>query len=278
MIIFQKSRARSVWRTIVFYLLVVLITSFFLFPIAWMLMASLKNQIQNLAIPPVIFFTPTLENYKETFLQTPFPRYTWNSFVVAAGSTFLGLIVGVPAAFSIARFKKNGFALAVLTARIMPAISYLLPWYIFFLYLGLIGSFTSLILTHLTVGFPIITWMLISAFEEIPRELEDSTLIDGGSIYTVFFRIALPLTAPAIAASAIIAFIFSWNNFLFSIVLAGASTRPLPVAIFNFVSYMNINVGGMAAAAVVVTAPPMILALLAQRYIISGLTMGAVKD
>ena len=277
MIIFQKSRARSVWRTMVFYLLVVLITSFFLFPIAWMVMASLKNQIQNLAIPPVIFFTPTLENYQETFLQTPFPRYTWNSFVVAGGSTFLGLIVGVPAAFSIARFRKNGFALAVLTARIMPAISYLLPWYIFFLYLGLIGSFTSLILTHLTVGFPIITWMLISAFEEIPRELEDSTLIDGGSIYTVFFRIALPLTAPAIAASAIIAFIFSWNNFLFSIVLAGASTRPLPVAIFNFVSYMNINVGGMAAAAVVVTAPPMILALLAQRYIISGLTMGAVK-
>lgn len=277
MLIAQRVKARSVWRMVLYYALIILITVFFLFPVAWMVMASLKNQVQNLAIPPVIFFEPTVENYQETFLRTPFPKYVWNSFVVGAGSTFLGLVVGVPAAFSIARFKQNGLALAILSARIMPGISYLLPWYIFFLHLGLIGSFTSLILTHLTVGLPIITWMLIGAFEEVPRELEDCTVVDGGSIYTVLFRVALPLVAPAIAASAIIAFIFSWNNFLFSIVLAGARTRPLPVAIFNFVSYLNINVGGMAAAAVVVTAPPMILALLAQRYIVSGLTMGAVK-
>lgn len=277
MLVSQRIRHGARWRTVLSYAVIILITAFFLFPVAWMVMASLKNQVQNLAIPPVILFEPTLKNYHETFVRTPMLQYTLNSFVVAAGSTLLGLLVGVPAAFSIARFKQNGLALAILTARIMPGISYLLPWYIFFLQLGLVGSFTSLILSHLTVGLPIITWMLIGAFEEIPGELEDCTLVDGGSIYTVFFRIALPLTAPAMAASAIIAFIFSWNNFLFSIVLAGARTRPLPVAIFNFVSYMNIDIGGMAAAAVLVTTPPMILALLAQRYIVSGLTMGAVK-
>ena len=178
MLITQRSRTRSTWQTVLFYALVILVVGFFLFPIAWMVMASLKTQVQNLAIPPVILFRPTLENYQEALVRTPFLRYTWNSFVVATGSTLVGLLVGVPAAFSIARFKQNGFAVAILTARIMPAISYLLPWYIFFLYLGLIGSFTSLILTHLTVAFPIITWMLISAFEEIPRELEDSNVID----------------------------------------------------------------------------------------------------
>lgn len=277
MLISQRQRRRPLWQSALFYAAIALVSIFFLFPIIWMVMSSFKTQLDNLAVPPVFLFQPTLENYQETFVRTPFLQYAWNSFVVGAGSTLLGLLVGIPAAYSIARFKQHGLALAILTARIMPGISYLLPWYIFFLNLRLIGSYTALILTHLTVGLPIITWMLIGAFEDIPQELEDCTLVDGGTIYTVFLRIALPLTVPAIAAAAIISFIFSWNNFLFSIILAGSRTRPLPVAIFNFVSYLNIDVGGMAAAATVITAPPMILALLAQRYIVSGLTMGAVK-
>lgn len=274
----SKRRIRHViWKTALFYTVISGITLFFLFPIIWMIMASFKTQIDNLAIPPVFVFKPTLENYRETFIRNPFLKYTWNSFVVAALSTLIGLVVGAPAAYSIARFKQRGLSVVILTARIMPAISYLLPWYILFLRFKMIGTYESLILTHLTVGLPIIIWMLIGAFEDLPHELEDSTLVDGGSIYTVFIRVALPLTIPTIAASAIIAFIFSWNNFLFSIILASAATRPLPVAVFNFVSYLNINVGGLAAAATVITGIPMLLALFAQRYIVSGLTMGAVK-
>jgi len=265
------------WKRVAFYILLTALTLFFLFPIIWMAMASFKTQVDNLATPPILLFEPTLENYRETFIRNPFPRYTWNSFVVAAGSTAIGVLVGAPAAFSIARHKQRGLAIIILTARIMPAISYLLPWYILLLRVKMVGTYESLIATHLTVGLPIITWMLIGAFEDIPYELEDSTLVDGGSILTVFLRVALPLTAPTIAAASIIAFIFSWNNFLFSIILAGAATRPLPVAVFNFVSYLNINVGGLAAAATVITGIPMLLALLAQRYIVSGLTMGAVK-
>ncbi len=270
-------RERAVWKRSLFYLALTLLTLFFLFPIIWMAMASFKTQVDNLATPPVVLFEPTLENYRETFIRNPFPRYTWNSFVVAAASTAIGVVVGAPAAFSIARYRQRGLAVVILAARIMPAISYLLPWYILFLRLKMVGTYESLIATHLTVGLPIITWMLIGAFEELPAELEDSTLVDGGSILTVFLRVALPLSAPTIAAASIIAFIFSWNNFLFSIILAGAATRPLPVAVFNFVSYLNINVGGLAAAATVITGIPMLLALLAQRYIVSGLTMGAVK-
>lgn len=277
MIIANRQQKHTSWKTALFYLVIIATTLFFLFPIIWMVMASFKTQVDNLATPPVVIFTPTLENYRETFVRNPFPDYTWNSFLVAAASTAVGVLVGAPAAFSIARFKQRGLSLVILTARIMPAISYLLPWYILFLRLKMIGTYESLILTHLTVGLPIITWMLVGAFEEVPYELEDSTLVDGGSIYTVFLRVALPLTAPTIAAASIIAFIFSWNNFLFSIILAGAATRPLPVAVFNFVSYLNINVGGLAAAATVITGIPMLLALLAQRYIVSGLTMGAVK-
>lgn len=273
----DRRRRAMDWKRAVFYAVLVALMLFFLFPIIWMVMASFKTQVDNLATPPVLFFEPTLENYRETFIRNPFPRYTWNSFVVAAGSTVIGVLVGAPAAFSIARYKQRGLAIVILTARIMPAISYLLPWYILLLRVKMVGTYESLIATHLTVGLPIITWMLIGAFEDLPDELEDSTLVDGGSILTVFLRVALPLTAPTIAAASIIAFIFSWNNFLFSIILAGAATRPLPVAVFNFVSYLNINVGGLAAAATVITGIPMLLALLAQRYIVSGLTMGAVK-
>ncbi len=177
-------RERAVWKRSLFYLALTLLTLFFLFPIIWMAMASFKTQVDNLATPPVVLFEPTLENYRETFIRNPFPRYTWNSFVVAAASTAIGVVVGAPAAFSIARFRQRGLAVVILAARIMPAISYLLPWYILFLRLKMVGTYESLIATHLTVGLPIITWMLIGAFEELPAELEDSTLVDGGSILT----------------------------------------------------------------------------------------------
>ncbi|MEL7673624.1 MAG: hypothetical protein AAGU78_07785 [Chloroflexota bacterium] len=119
-------RERAVWKRSLFYLALTLLTLFFLFPIIWMAMASFKTQVDNLATPPVVLFEPTLENYRETFIRNPFPRYTWNSFVVAAASTAIGVVVGAPAAFSIARFRQRGLAVVILAARIMPAISYLL--------------------------------------------------------------------------------------------------------------------------------------------------------
>ena len=136
----------------------------------------------------------------------------------------------------------------------------------------------ALILTHLIVGLPIIIWVMISFFEDVPADLEDAALIDGCSYFSAFWRIALPLVKPGVVATAILSFVFSWNNFLFSVILAGRSTRTLPIAVYTMISYEEINWGTLAAAATLITLPVLLVALLAQRHIVSGLTFGAVKQ
>ncbi len=269
------------WRkalyTTAFYLVVILTLVPFLFVFFWMILSSFKSQVLNTAYPPVWFFVPTLENYQKVFQENAIVTFAKNSFIVAFGATGLGLLLGLPAAFSIARYKQQGLGLAILIARIQPGISFLLPLFVIFTRVKLIDTYIALILTHLIVTLPIIVWMMISYFEDIPSELEDSALVDGCNVYSAFWRIALPLTRPGIAASAILAFIFSWNNFLFSLVLSSYRTKTLPVAVFNFMSYEEINWGGLTAAATLITLPVLLLVLLVQRHIVRGLTIGAVK-
>lgn len=259
------------------YLLMAVVLLIILFPFIWMVLTSFRNQIANTSAVPVWFFTPTLENYRNVIQGNDFLLFTWNSLVVATFSTLLGLVLGLPAAYSIARFKQNGFALAILIARLTPYITYLVPWYLAFRALGLIDTYIALTLTHLIVGMPLIIWIMISFFEDVPPELEEAAFVDGSSRLGVFFRIVLPLAAPGVVAASILAFIFSWNQFLFSLILSGPNTRPVPVAVFNFISYGQIDFGGLGAAAVLITLPVILLTLVIQRYIVSGLTMGAVK-
>ena len=247
------------------------------FPFYWMILTSFRSQVDNTSPVPVWFFEPTLDNYRNVIQRNDFLRYTWNSFVIAFLSTGFGLVLGLPAAYSIARFKQNGLALAILVARLTPYITYLVPWYIAFRQLRMIDTFTALTLTHLIVGLPLIVWIMISFFEDVPRELEEAAFVDGASRLSTFFRIVLPISGPGIVAASILAFIFSWNQFLFSLVLSGPNTQPVPVAVFNFISYGQIDFGGLGAAAVLITLPVVLLTLFIQRYIVTGLTMGAVK-
>jgi multiple sugar transport system permease protein len=196
---------------------------------------------------------------------------------VALGSTVLGLVLGLPAAYAIAKYKQSGLGLLILVARIVPGISFLIPWFIIFSRLGMIDTYTSLILSHMLVTMPFIIWVMIPFFEGLPHELEESARVDGCTMMGAFIRIMLPISWPGIITSSILAFIFSWNNFMFSLILAGDNTKTLPIAIFNFLSYSDINWGGLMAASVIITAPVLVIALAAQRYIIAGLTGGAVK-
>jgi len=274
----KKRRTTDVLRTTGYYALVCLAMLPTLFVFYWMVTLSLKTQVEAAGYPPHFFrFAVTFKNYAEVFQKNPFVLYIWNSAVVAAGSTALGLIVGLPAAFSIARWRQQGLALTVLVARIIPGISYLIPWYVLFRHLHLVDTYLALILTHLVVSLPLIIWVLIGFFEDVPEELEHAALIDGCSYYSAFWRIALPLVRPGIVAAAILSFIFSWNNFLFSVILAGRHTRTLPIAVFNMISYEEISWGPLAAAATMITLPVIILTLIVQRHIVSGLTFGAVK-
>lgn len=250
-----------------------------LFVFYWMVTLSLKTQVEAAGYPPHFFhFHATFANYAEVFAKNPFLQYVWNSLVVAMGSTLLGLAVGLPASFSIARWRQQGLALVILVARIVPGISYLIPWYILFRALHMVDTYTALILTHLVVGLPLIIWVLIGFFEDVPPDLHDAALIDGCSYVGVFWRVAIPLVRPGIMAAAILSFIFSWNNFLFSVILAGRHTRTLPVAVFSMINYEEISWGPLAAAATMITLPVIVLTLLVQRHIVSGLTVGAVKQ
>ena len=171
----------------------------------------------------------------------------------------------------------NRSALVVLMARVIPGVSLLVPWYYVFSNLKMVGGFTVLILSHMFVSLPLIVYIMMGYFDGLPLELEESALVDGLTHIGAFRRITLPLSVPGIATAGILSFIFSWNNFMFALVLSGSETKTLPVAIFDFVGYASIDWGGLMAAATVVTLPIMMIALFAQKYVVSGLTAGATK-
>ncbi|MDY4398003.1 MAG: carbohydrate ABC transporter permease [Eubacteriales bacterium] len=248
------------------------------FPIFWMFLSSFQpNQTIINANRGIFDFVPTLENYINVIKKYDFLKYSWNSFVVAALATVFSLIIGLPCAYVVARFKLRKASMIVLLVRMIPGISFLLPWFSIFARLGLRDTYAALILTHMLVALPFIVWIMIPNFESIPMELQEAAWIDGCTQYGAFWRIVLRLSIPGIFTASLLAFIFSWNNFMFSLILAGRNTLTLPVAIFNFVSYAYVDWGGLMAGATIITLPIVLLSLCLQKYIISGLTAGAVK-
>lgn len=251
---------------------------FTIFPILWMGLASIQpNQSIINANKGLFDFVPTLENYISVVTEYDFLQYSWNSLVVGVCATVFSLIIGLPAAYVIAKYKMRKASMVVLLVRMIPGISFLLPWFSIFSAMGLRDTYTALILSHMLVAMPYIVWTMIPNFEAIPSALTEAAMIDGCNQYSAFFRIVLRLSVPGIVTASLLAFIFSWNNFMFSLVLAGSRTTPLPVAIFNFVSYAYVDWGGLMAAAVIITLPIMVMSLCLQKYIVSGLTAGAVK-
>jgi multiple sugar transport system permease protein len=249
-----------------------------LFVFAWMIMTGLKTGVQNIAYPPEFLFTPTLENFKAVFEQHNFFRYLMNSLIIATLSTGLSLVLGLPAAYSIAKYRQSKIGIIILLARMTPFVSYLLPWYIIFRYLKLIDTYTALTLTHLIITLPMVAWLMVAFFESVPAELEDAAMIDGCSRLKSFLIIVLPLVRNGIATSAIMSFIFSWNQFLFSLILSGPQTKTVPVAVYNFISYGKIDWAGIGAAATLIVLPVSVFAFFVRKTIVQGLTMGALKD
>ena len=262
---------------IIFYLVVVGIALVVLFPFLWMLSSSFKTQVDIISWPPKFIFVPTLQNYVKVFGEQDFLKYFMNSTIVGAVSVGLSLILGLPAAYSIARYAQKKLAVFILLARLMPGISFLMPWYIIFSRLNLMDSYVALILSHMLIALPIVVWIMSTYFSTIPRELEESAMVDGATRQFAFLAIILPLSGPGIITATTLSFIFSWNNFMFSQVLSMEKTKTLPIAVYNFVSYAEVDWGGVMAAAVAIMAPAIILTMIFQKYVVKGLTMGAVK-
>jgi multiple sugar transport system permease protein len=249
----------------------------FMFPFAWMIISSFKTQAEILTMPPKWIFTPTFKNYVEVFEGQEFLMYMLNSFLIAVGATLAALVLGLPAAYAIARRRMPSLGFTILVARIVPGITFLIPWFMLFSRLKMVDTLPALILTHMLVTMPFVVWVMIPFFEGIPGDLIDAARVDGCTEQYAFMRVVLPISGPGIITGSIMAFVFSWNNFMFSMILTGVHTKTLPVAIFNFLSYSEVNWGGLMAAAVIITLPVLVLALVTQKYIVRGLTAGAVK-
>ena len=275
----RGGRHRRVLGRIGLYLSVAALVSPALLLFLWMLSLSLKNEADNTAFPPVFIPNPpTLANFIDVFEKNDFLLYGWNSIVVSFTATGLALLLGVPAGYGIAKAKATRAALLILVARITPGLSYLIPLFLLFQWIGLTGTLTPIVITHLVITVPIVVWIMIGFFEGLPSELEEAALVDGATIWQAFRDVALPLARPGITVALILAFIFSWNNFIFGVVLAGRETRTLPVAVYNVLTFEQISWGPLAAAALLVTLPVLLLTLLMQKEIVAGLTAGGVKS
>ncbi|MFL5196504.1 MAG: carbohydrate ABC transporter permease [Microvirga sp.] len=259
------------------FAVVVIVSPAILFFI-WMLSLSVKYEIDNAAYPPILIPERfAWKNYADVLASNRFPTYFVNSLIVTGAATLFALLVGVPAGYGIARMRAHKSAVVILIARITPGLSYLIPLFLLFQWLGLLGTLWPQIIIHLVVTVPIVIWIMIGYFETTPIELEEAARIDGATRWQVFRHVALPVAKPGLAVAFILAVIFSWNNFVFGIVLAGRETRTLPVAVYNMISFDQLSWGPLAAAALIVTAPVLLLTVLAQRQIVAGLTAGAVK-
>ena len=274
----ERGRKRSLPRNIALAFAIFVIVSPALLVFFWMLSLSLKFEIDNAAYPPVFFPSRIAwENYVTVFNSNRFLTYFMNSMIVTGSATLVAIIVGVPAGWAIARLNARKTAILVLVARMTPGLSFLIPLFLLFQWLGLSRTLWPQIIIHLVLTVPIVVWIMIGFFETTPVELEEAAIIDGANRWQVFRHVALPIAKPGIVVATILSVIFSWNNFVFGIVLAGRETRTLPVTVYNMLSFDQVAWGPLAAAALVVTLPILLLTIFAQRQIVAGLTAGAVK-
>lgn len=276
----MMAKKRLKWLALGAALILVLVV--WLFPLYWIVTTSLKTRLDAFAYPPVWAFRPTLESYNETFIvsQSPMTRFLLNSVIVSLATTLLSMVIGTASAYALARFPIRGkkhLIFWILSTRMAPPIAVVLPLFLLMKRFSLINTFPGLILAYTTFNLPFVVWMMRGFFSEISRELEEAALIDGATPWKSFWLVGIPLAAPGLVATAVFCFIFSWNEFLFSLVLTGVQTKTLPVAITAFWSTSDLKWGQFMATGVVTIAPVLAFALAVQRYLVRGITLGAIK-
>ncbi|MBW1700103.1 MAG: carbohydrate ABC transporter permease [Deltaproteobacteria bacterium] len=249
-----------------------------LFPFLWMFQMSFRPMEDIFGFS--FNFKPTLENYRA--LRTGnFPRSFWNSVAASISSTLLSLIIGVPAAYSLSRARfqmQNKIALWILSTRMAPPIAFTIPFFLAYRHLHLQDTILGLVLIYLTFNLALVIWMMQTYFDAIPQTLEEAAWVDGCSVWGTFLRITLPLTAPGLAATAVLCFIYSWNDFFFALILTRTKAMTAPVAIVNFMQYEGWEWGKIAAGGTLVMLPVVIFSFLVRHYLIRGLIAGSVKE
>jgi multiple sugar transport system permease protein len=272
---------RTVGQTTFIYVMIALTLVVFIGPIIWFIMLAFRAPGDTYSIPPTVFFKPTLESFNVTFVDPGNnARQLLNSLIVSTGATLLSLPFSLAAAYSLSRYRMKGkrFVMMWYISLLMaPPIVFVIPYFILMTWIGWSGTYQAMIVILQTITIPFSVWLLKSFVDEMPVELEEAALVDGASRLQAFFRITLPLALPGIIVTSIFAFVFSWNNVLFPLVLSKQATSTLPVGTISFFASTGVFWNQIAATAVVAMLPPMIIFLALGRYVVRGLTFGAVK-
>jgi multiple sugar transport system permease protein len=261
------------------YVLVVVALAFFLFPIVWIGLTAFKTGDEILESPPIwIPSHPSLRMFQNV-IESGVLNALRNSLIIATLSTLLALIVGSLAAYGLARYKVGGDNLPffILSQRFMPAVAVIFPFVLVFKTLRWMDTYQALVLIYLTFNLPYAVWMMRGFFVEIPVEIEESALVDGCSPFGAFWRIALPLVTPGLVATGVFCFIFSWTEFFFAVCLTRLNVTPLSVFLVNFFGKFTVFWGEIGATSLMAMIPLFLLSFIVQRYLVRGLTMGAVK-
>ena len=251
------------------------------FPVIWGLLTSFKAERDVLAYPPVWLFKPTLDNYREVmFGASSILPNIWSSCVVSVSATLLTMLFAVPAAYALARLRypaKRTSGFYVLATQMLPPVGLIIPYYLALQKIGWLDSYSGLTVIYLTFSLPFAIWLMVSYFEDVPFEMEEAALLDRAGRLRALWYVILPQVRGGIAVTAIFVFLNAWNEFMFAVVLGGNRVRPVTVAMFNFISVEQTQWARLAAGAMLAMAPVILIGILAQRHIVKGLTVGAVK-
>ncbi len=285
-------KQRKNWFSIIgTNLLLIVIFIFFLFPILWMVGMSFKTIEDILSWPPKFLFTPTLANYKAIIfsqmevkgvgnIAIDFMSSFWHTLIISAGAVIVSVILGVPAAYAISRFKFKGrddMAFTFLSFRFGPELLVIIPIFFIFQRIGLYDTFIGMIWVYQLITMPMVIWIMRSYVDDVPVDFEDACVVDGYPRWKAVLKIILPIIRPGIAASALLAFIYAWNNFLFALVLGSSKTSTLTISAMKFISAEALRYGIMSAGIVISFLPILVFSVVAQRYFVRGLSMGAIK-
>ena len=279
----KNKRQQIIWQKVLFNLGLVLLLLVTLGPILWLFLNSFKTNVDALSIPPRIIFRPTFVDYSAVVIQNPnFARFYFNSIFSSVISTLVVLVLGIPAAYALARFRFRGkllLAFIILATRMVPQVAIGIPTYLIMLRIGLLDTYTALIVSFVAFNLPFSIWLMIGFIKIIPVELEEAAAIDGCSRLQAILRVVLPLTGPGLAAVGILVMIVCWREFFLPLILTSSPhAKTLSVVAGNFITDYGINWGQMSAFSMLTFLPVIIIAVYAQKYLISGLTMGAVKE
>ena len=268
-------------RALVLWLVAGLLLAIWAFPVLWGLLTSFKTERDVLAYPPTVVFEPTLDNYREViFGGSSILPNLWSSFVVSTAATLLTMLFAVPAAYALARLRypaRRASGFYILATQMLPPVGLIIPYYLVLQGIGWLDTYSGLTAIYLTFSLPFAIWLMVSYFEDIPLEMEEAALLDRAGRLRTLWYVILPQVRGGIAVTTIFVFLNAWNEFLFAVVLGGNNVRPVTVAMFNFISVEQTQWARLAAGAMLAMAPVILIGLAAQRHIVKGLTVGAVK-